>query len=119
MTQQQSPQQRLQRLEARKSHALRIKTLLDNEGWLELAATMEAEIKRRRIARDSLNWESTADEFLAFKEKASYATGFIQGAEFILNVARAIPQELEQIEAEIKNIKQPARQQAEERNRGK
>lgn len=72
---------------------------------------MQAVIKRKRIARDSLNWESPPEEFLAFKEKAGFMTGFIQGCEYILNDVRAglaeeqsVRENIKQIEKELRNV---------------
>lgn len=63
---------------------------------------MRANIKRKRIERDSLNFDSPPAEFLAFKEKASFITGFIQGAEYMLNDVTACLQEEASLIADIK-----------------
>lgn len=65
---------------------------------------MRAVIKAKRIARDSLNWESSPEEFLAFKEKAGFMTGFIQGAEYMLNDITASLLEEESLEKQIKSL---------------
>ena len=73
---------------------------------------MRAQVKRKRIARDSLNFDSPAADFLAFKEKASFVTGFIQGAEYmLLDVGACVQEEgdlikkIKEIELELKGRK--------------
>lgn len=65
---------------------------------------MRAMIKQKRVARDNLNWESKPEEFLAFKEKAGFMTGFIQGAEWMLNDITAALVEETNLEKQIKEL---------------
>ena len=67
---------------------------------------MRANVKRKRVERDSLNFNSSPGEFLAFKEKASFITGFIQGAEYMLNDIEACLLEEESLERDIKALEQ-------------
>jgi hypothetical protein len=46
-------------------------------------------VRRKRISRDSLNENDPPEKFIAHKERSSYMTGWIQGAEYILNDVQA------------------------------
>lgn len=65
---------------------------------------MRAMIKQKRIARDNLNWDDEPAKFEAFKEMASFRTGFIQGAEWMLNDITAALIEEETLEKQIKQL---------------
>lgn len=65
---------------------------------------MEAEVKRRRVGRDSIHWDSPPEAFAAFEKKSLYATGFIQGVEFGVNLLKSIPEQHANTKKEIENI---------------
>lgn len=88
----------------RLKHVKLIKSVIEQPGWQELENTMRANIKRKRIERDSLNFDSSPADFLAFKEKASFITGFIQGAEYMLNDVTACLTEEADLEKTIKQL---------------
>lgn len=88
----------------RLKHVKAIKTLTEVPEWIEVENTMRAMIKQKRVARDNLNWEDDDEKFLAFKERASFMTGFIQGAEWMLNDVVAALNEQESLEAQIKTV---------------
>lgn len=79
--------------------------------WVEVENTMRAMIKQKRIARDSLNWDDGDDKFLAFKERASFMTGFIQGAEWMLNDFTAALNEEEALMSQIKTTEDEIKEQ--------
>lgn len=65
---------------------------------------MQSEAKRRRIGRDNISWNSTADEFLAYEKKSLYAGGFIQGLEYSTNVLKTIPKQCADLDVEIEKL---------------
>lgn len=65
---------------------------------------MRGEVNRRRKGRDAINWDSKPEEFEAFEKRSLYATGFIQGVEFGVNVLDALPQQYANVEQEIKKV---------------
>ncbi len=102
---QQTDQQRLVSLTSRLSELAEVKQLTEHNGFQQLLNIMQAEVKRRRVGRDSIHWDSTADEFQAYEKKSLYAAGFIQGVEFGVNVLMTIPQEYAKIESDIKQLR--------------
>lgn len=92
------------KLQAQLSHHELLLQITQHENFPALLGTMEAEAKRRRIGRDSIHWDSKPEEFDAFEKKALYATGFIQGVEFGVNVLKSIPQQHANIKAEMEDL---------------
>lgn len=97
-----NPKDRLTTLTNRLKHVELVKTVVDSDGWREIEDNIRALLKRKKTAQSSLNWEDGPDVFLAFKERASYMAGWIQGAEYILNDVRAALQEEQSLKETIK-----------------
>lgn len=104
MQQQEQPEQRLARLQQQLSHSELLKQLTEHQGYAELIKTLSSEVSRRRKGANAINWESKAEEFNAFEKRSLYAAGYIQGAEFALNVLLAIPQQQANLEQEIATV---------------
>lgn len=65
---------------------------------------IETMIKRKQAQRDALNWDDDAEVFVAHKEKATYFTGWIQGARYLLNDIKQAQDEEESIRSSIKEL---------------
>lgn len=98
------PEQRLVKLTAELSHAKLLGEVMQHGGAQELVKVMQAEANRRRKGQNAIHWDSTPDEFAAHEKRSLYASGYIQGLEFSVNVLLAIPQQIINIEAEIKTL---------------
>lgn len=66
--------------------------------------TIRAVVKRKRVAQSSLNWDDPPEAFIAFKERAPFMAGFVQGAEYLLNDVKTALLEEETLRSEIKEI---------------
>jgi len=87
-----------------------VQELLQQPGWEALRSHLEAMIKRKRISRDSLNENDPPEKFMAHKERASYMTGWIQGAEYLLNDVQASISEEPRLRDQIKEIEDELKQ---------